>query len=235
MIIFPAIDIKDGRCVRLQQGQFDKVAVYSENPAEVALQWEQKGAKALHVVDLDGALKGRLVNRETIQEIIRTVHIPVQLGGGIRTMEDIEEALNDGVNRVILGTSAVKEKGFVQKALKKYGKQIAVSIDAKDGYVAIEGWTKTSQVKAVDFAKELESLGLKTLIYTDIAKDGMLLGPNFEEIENLMKQITMDVIASGGISSKEHVVKLKAMNVAGAIIGKALYTNAIWLEELEEL
>ena len=232
MIIFPAIDIKDGQCVRLQQGRFDKVDVYSENPAEVALRWEQKGAKALHVVDLDGALRGRSVNRETIQEIIRTVRIPVQLGGGIRTMKDIEEALNDGLNRVILGTSAVKEKGFVEQALKHYGEQIVVSIDAKDGYVALEGWTKTSQIKAVDFAKELESVGLKTLIYTDIAKDGMLSGPNFEELENLIKSVAIDVIASGGISRKEHVMKLKAMNVAGAIIGKALYTNAIRLEDL---
>ncbi len=232
MIIFPAIDIKDGKCVRLQQGQFDKVNIYAQNPVEVALRWEQKGAKYIHVVDLDGALRGRSINKEVIRDIVRSVNIPVQLGGGIRNLEDISDVLNDGVSRAIIGTSAVKKEGFVKKALESYGDKVVVSIDAKGGHVAIEGWTQTSQIKALDFAKELELAGLKTLVYTDIAKDGMLSGPNFKELENMKNHVNVDVIASGGISSKEHIKKLKELNLYGAIIGKALYTGAIKLEDL---
>jgi phosphoribosylformimino-5-aminoimidazole carboxamide ribotide isomerase len=232
MIIFPAIDIKNGKCVRLQQGQFDKVNIYAQNPVEVALRWEQKGAKYIHVVDLDGALRGRSINKEVIRDIVRSVNIPVQLGGGIRNLEDISDALNDGVSRAIIGTSAVKKEGFVKKALESYGDKVVVSIDAKGGHVAIEGWTQTSQIKALDFGKELESAGLKTLVYTDIAKDGMLSGPNFKELENMKNHVNVDVIASGGISSKEHIKKLKELNLYGAIIGKALYTGAIKLEDL---
>lgn len=232
MIIFPAIDLRGGKCVRLQQGEFDKEDIYGENPVEVAQKWERKGAKFLHLVDLDGALKGTSLNGEVIKDIVKTLRIPVQLGGGIRTIEDIERVLNLGVSRVILGTSAVKINGFVEKALSLYKDKIAVSIDAKKGYVAIDGWTKVSDLKALDFAKDLEKMGLKTLIYTDIAKDGMLSGPNFEELESLKKHVSMDIIASGGVSSKEDVEKIRELNLYGAIIGKALYTGNINLEEL---
>ncbi|QEK11914.1 1-(5-phosphoribosyl)-5-[(5-phosphoribosylamino)methylideneamino]imidazole-4-carboxamide isomerase [Crassaminicella thermophila] len=232
MIVFPAIDIRGGKCVRLTQGKFDQENVYSENPVEIALKWEEKGAKYIHLIDLDGALYGISMNRDIIKKIIKSVNIPVQLGGGIRTIYDIENVLKLGVSRVILGTSAVKEEGLVKEALSRFNEQIAVSIDAKNGYVAIDGWTKVSDIKAIDFAKQLEKMGLKTLIYTDIAKDGMLLGPNFEEIERLKENVGINIIASGGISSKENVMKLKKIGVYGAIIGKALYTGDIELEDL---
>ncbi|MCT4607262.1 MAG: 1-(5-phosphoribosyl)-5-[(5-phosphoribosylamino)methylideneamino]imidazole-4-carboxamide isomerase [Marinisporobacter sp.] len=232
MIIFPAIDLRGGNCVRLKQGRFEDVNIYSNHPVEIAKKWEAQGAKYIHVVDLDGALEGVSKNSEVIKEIIKETNIPVQLGGGIRKIEDIEKALSYGVSRVILGTSAVKTDGFVEKALKIFGEKIAVSIDAKNGYVAVDGWTKTSDIKAIDFAKKLEKLGLKTLIYTDIAKDGMLLGPNLKELKELKDNIKIDLIASGGISNKEDVERLKDLEVYGAIIGKALYTGDITLEEL---
>ncbi|MCT4621267.1 MAG: 1-(5-phosphoribosyl)-5-[(5-phosphoribosylamino)methylideneamino]imidazole-4-carboxamide isomerase [Marinisporobacter sp.] len=232
MIIFPAIDLRGGNCVRLKQGRFEDENIYSNHPVEIAKKWESQGAKYIHVVDLDGALEGVSKNSEVIKEIIKETNIPVQLGGGIRKIEDIEKVLSYGVSRVILGTSAVKIDGFVEQALKIFGEKIAVSIDAKDGYVAVDGWTKTSNIKAIDFAKKLEGLGLKTLIYTDIAKDGMLEGPNFKELKELKENIKIDLIASGGISKKEDVEKLKDSQVYGAIIGKALYTGDITLEEL---
>jgi phosphoribosylformimino-5-aminoimidazole carboxamide ribotide isomerase len=232
MIIFPAIDIRNGRCVRLQQGRFDKEDIYDENPIEVAQRWEKKGAQYLHMVDLDGALYGQRVNGKVVEAIVQSITIPVQLGGGIRTIEDIEKVLALGIHRVILGTAAVEEKSFLEKALRNYGEKIAVSIDAHEGYVAVEGWTKTSAFKAMDFAKQLADMGLKTLIYTDIAKDGMLSGPNFEELKNLKKNVDLNIIASGGISSKQNIEKLRELQLYGAIIGKALYTGNIKLEEL---
>ncbi|QZY57235.1 1-(5-phosphoribosyl)-5-[(5-phosphoribosylamino)methylideneamino]imidazole-4-carboxamide isomerase [Crassaminicella profunda] len=232
MIIFPAIDLRGGNCVRLKQGKFQDENIYSKNPVEIAKKWEEQGAKYIHVVDLDGALEGVSKNSHVIKEIIKATNIPVQLGGGIRKIKDIENVLSYGVSRVILGTSAVKIDGFVEEALKTFGEKIAVSIDAKKGYVAVDGWTKTSDIKAIDFAKKLEGLGLKTLIYTDIAKDGMLLGPNFKELKELKENINIDLIASGGISKKEDVEKLSTLGLYGAIIGKALYTGDIALEEL---
>lgn len=232
MIFFPAVDIKGGKCVRLSQGMADKETVYGENPADRASLWESKGAEYIHVVDLDGAFEGVRKNREIIKEITQRVKAPVQLGGGIRTIEDIEDVLSLGVKRVILGTSVAQRKGFAEEAIKKYGDRIAVSIDAKSGYVALEGWVKVTDIKAVDLAKELERVGLKTLIYTDIAKDGMLSGPNFEEIKTLKENVNIDIIASGGVSTKEDILKLKGLGVYGAIIGKALYNGNLELEEI---
>lgn len=233
MIIIPAIDLRDGKCVRLTQGQFDQEIIYGDDPVEVAKQWESQGAKFLHLVDLDATLVGTSQNGEVIKKIINVIDIPVQVGGGIRTLESIEDMFEIEVDRVILGTSALTEKEFLIEALEKYREKIVVSIDAKDGLVALKGWTEVSNVKALDFAKELEEMGIKTIIYTDIAKDGMLSGPNFKELQVLKDNLSMDIIASGGISTKENVLKLKKLNVAGAIIGKALYTGDIQLEDLK--
>jgi len=232
MIIFPAIDIQNGKCVRLQQGKFDKKEVYGDDPAFMAVQWENKGAEYLHIVDLDGALHGKRVNEDAIKNIVRSIHIPIQLGGGIRTFEDIEQVLKMGISRVILGTSALQTEGFIEKAVELFGEKIAVSIDAMKGYVAVRGWTDISNVKAIDFAEKLEAIGLKTLVYTDIEKDGMLSGPNFLQLEELNNITNINIIASGGISSKDHVEKLKALKLYGAIIGKALYTGNIQLDEI---
>jgi phosphoribosylformimino-5-aminoimidazole carboxamide ribotide isomerase len=232
MIIFPAIDIRGGKCVRLEQGKADKETVYGEDPVERARLWEDKGALFLHVVDLDGAFGGVRQNRDIIREIVDNVSIPVQLGGGIRKIEDIEDVLELGVSRVILGTSAVEEEGFLEEALEKYGDRIAVSIDAKNGYVALNGWTKITDVRANYFAKVLENMGLKTLIYTDISKDGMLQGPNFEELKALNESVNINIIASGGVSSTDDVKNLKGLKLYGAIVGKALYTGNIKLEEI---
>lgn len=229
MILFPAIDIRDGKAVRLIQGDYDKQTTYG-NPVEMAKKWVSYGAEYLHIVDLDGALVGQTENLETVEKILREIDIPVQVGGGIRNIERIESLLSIGVSRVILGSAALKNEQFLDEAVAKFGEKIAVSIDAKNGYVATDGWTKTSDVKAIDFAKKLQKKGVKTIIYTDIAKDGMLQGPNFAELEKMNRETTMDVIASGGVTSIEDLKKLAEFNMYGAIIGKALYTGKINLQ-----
>ncbi|AOY75555.1 1-(5-phosphoribosyl)-5-[(5-phosphoribosylamino)methylideneamino]imidazole-4-carboxamide isomerase [Clostridium formicaceticum] len=233
MIIYPAIDIKEGKCVRLTQGKFDEEKVYFKDPQQVAKLWQQKGAKILHVVDLDGALEGRSKNLSVIEEIVKAVDIPVQLGGGIRSLQTIEELMKVGVDRVIIGTKAIQDKGMLQEAVAAYGDKIIVSIDAKDGYVAIDGWTKTSEVTALELALEIEKMGVKTIVYTDIARDGMLKGPNFEAIQHLQSHVKVDIIASGGVSSLEDLKKLSDIGVAGAIVGKALYEGKVDLEEVK--
>lgn len=232
MVIFPAIDLRNGKCVRLEQGEAGKETIYDEDPVERAKMWERKGAKSIHVVDLDGAFSGVGENRKIVGKIVDNVNIPVQLGGGIRSIEDIEDALMQGVSKVIIGTSALEKEDFLEKALEIYKDKIAVSVDAKDGYVATDGWTKVSNVRAEYFAQALENMGVKTIIYTDIAKDGMLSGPNFGEIKKLRDSLSIDVIAAGGVSSPEDVEKLREIKVNGAIIGKALYTEDIKLEEV---
>lgn len=232
MIIFPAIDIKSGRCVRLRQGKAEDEIVFSDNPVEVALMWQNLGAEYLHIVDLDGAFCGRPINTNIIKEIVNKVDIPVQLGGGIRKSDDVKRMLNIGVSRVILGTSALLNKGLLISLLSEYGYKIAVSIDAKDGYVAIDGWTRISSVRAVDFALELEKKGLKTLIYTDISKDGMLSGPNFNDIKDLKEKLGINIIASGGISTVDDIKKLEKFKIYGAIIGKSLYTGDIDFKDI---
>ena len=230
MIIYPAIDIKDGRCVRLLQGRFEDETVFG-SPVEMAKKWVSMGARWLHTVDLDGARRGNSSNRKIVSEIARVSGIPVQMGGGIRTMEDIDEVLGLGIHRVILGTAAVNNQQLVKEALLKYPERVAVGIDAKDGRVAIEGWEKVSSHTALDFAKTMEQLGCKVIIYTDIATDGMLQGPNLEAMEEMIRSVGMEVIASGGVSSIQDLINLKSIGAAGAITGKAIYTGAVNLED----
>lgn len=231
MRIYPAIDIKDGNCVRLFKGSFDDVTVYGSNPVEIAKRWENEGGEYIHVVDLDGAKCGQGVNAEVIAKICKSVNVPVQTGGGIRTMEDIEKKLNCGVSRVIIGTSAVKDIDFVRAAVDKYAEKIVIGIDAKDGMVAVEGWEKVSEYKAVEFAEKMKSVGVKTVIYTDIATDGTLAGPNVEAMREMVKSTGMDIIASGGIGNSEHIKSLVPTGVEGVIVGKALYTDNVSLAE----
>ena len=227
MKIYPAIDIKDGKCVRLLRGSFDDVTVYGDNPAEMARKWESLGGEYIHVVDLDGALKGHGVNAEAIKEICKTVNVPVQTGGGIRSISDIEAKLECGISRVIIGTKAVSDAEFVKDAVKRYGDKIVIGIDAKDGMVAIEGWEKTSEYQAVEFAKKMEEIGVKTIIYTDIATDGTLMGPNVDAMREMVNNTNMDIIASGGIGNIEHIKALIPTGVEGVITGRALYTGNI--------
>ncbi len=231
MMIYPAIDIKDGQCVRLFKGQFSDVTVYGDSPAEMAKKWESLGGEYIHVVDLDGALKGHGVNAEKIKEICNSVNVPVQTGGGIRTMEDIEAKLECGIVRVIIGTKAVADSDFVKRAVDKYGQKIVIGIDAKDGMVAIEGWEKTSDFTAVEFAKKMVSIGVQTIVYTDIATDGTLAGPNVDAMAEMTKAVDADIIASGGIGSLEHIKSLVPTGVEGVIVGKALYTGKVNLTE----
>lgn len=234
MILFPAIDIRGGKCVRLTQGDYNQEKVYSDAPEKMAQAWQEKGAKFLHVVDLDGAKTGDSMNQSVIKSIAELVNIPVQVGGGIRSIEVIEKYITAGVNRVIIGTAAINHKEFLNEAVSTYGDRIAVSIDARNGFVATDGWTKASNIKATNLVKELESIGVKTIVYTDILKDGMLKGPNFEELQTINEITTMDVIASGGVSTKEDIQRLGDLNMYGAIIGKALYDGTLKFEEALE-
>ena len=231
MKIYPAIDIKDGKCVRLLRGSFDDVTVYGDNPAEMARKWESLGGEYIHVVDLDGALKGHGVNAEAIKEICKAVNVPVQTGGGIRSISDIEAKLECGISRVIIGTKAVSDADFVKEAVKRYGDKIVIGIDAKDGMVAIEGWEKTSEYQAVEFAKKMEEIGVKTIIYTDIATDGTLMGPNVDAMREMVNNTNMDIIASGGIGNIEHIKALIPTGVEGVITGRVLYTGNINLSD----
>ena len=234
MIIFPAIDILNGQCVRLIQGDYNKEKVYSNSPVDMAKKWEEKGAEYIHIVDLDGAKTGRSINQEIILEIAKTVQVPIQVGGGIRSIETIKDYLENGVSRVIIGTAAINNPDFLQEAVDKFQEKIAVSIDARGGYVATDGWTDTSDVKALDLVKKLENVGVKTIVYTDIAKDGMLQGTNLEEQKATNQATTINVIASGGVTTKEDVENLRALNLYGVIIGKALYDGKLTLESILE-
>lgn len=232
MVIYPAIDIKDGKCVMLSQGEFDREKIYYEDPRQVAKMWEKKGAQILHIIDLDGALVGRAKNLSIIEGIIGAIDIPIQLGGGIRDLRALDNLINIGVDRVILGTKALENREDLKRAVDNYGDRIVVAIDARDGYVAIKGWTQTSQIPALDFALEMEDVGVETIIYTDIARDGMLRGPNFEAIEQMKRHVNINLIASGGVSTVGDVERLRQIGVEGAIIGKALYEGKINLEDL---
>lgn len=236
MRLYPAIDIKNGKCVRLLQGQFDKETVYSDSPIEVAKKWKEAGASFIHVVDLDGALDGIWTNKKTIASIVQDVNIPVQTGGGIRKLEDIEERLNVGLNRVIIGTLAIKKPELVKQAVKKFGSdKIVVGIDAKDGMVAVHGWEEVSEVSALDLCLQMKEYGVNTIVYTDISKDGMMSGPNIEQTKELVEKTGMDIIASGGVSNIDDLKNIRSINAEGAIIGKALYTEAIDLVEAVKL
>lgn len=235
MIIYPAIDLFDGKAVRLFKGDFAQMTVYSENPPEIAEDFKNKGATHIHVVDLEGAKSGETPNFETIIAIKEKTNLFCEVGGGIRTMETVDRYLSAGIDRVILGTAAVTEEGFVEECVQKYGDKIAVGIDIKDGFVAIKGWTEKSSLTAMDFVKKMESVGVKTLICTDISKDGAMQGTNHDLYRELMENFNIQIIASGGVSSIDDVKRLTDANMYGAIIGKAYYTGAIDLAEAIEV
>ena len=229
MLILPAIDLRNGKCVNLVQGRAGEETIFSDHPVEMATQWQQDGAEYLHLVDLDGAFSAESDNLHIVKEIVEVLQIPAQLGGGIRTMERLESVLGLGVTRAILGTAALKNPSLVKAACSEYGSRIAVGIDAKDGMVATEGWLDISEKPALAFAKEMEDCGVQTIIYTDIKSDGMLQGPNFETTRAIADAVSVNVIASGGITSLQDVQALKAVGVYGAIVGRALYTGALEL------
>lgn len=234
MIIFPAIDIKDGKVVRLFQGKFDEVTEYSGDPVVVAQKWQQAGAHWLHVVDLDGAKTGTMHNRDIIIRIAKEISIPIQVGGGIRSREDIQTLLEGGVARVILGTRVISDRDFLAEMLDRWKKKIAVSLDCADGFVAQRGWTQSSNVKAVDFVKGLSGLKLACIIYTDIARDGAMTGPDIVGLRGLLSMTAIPIIASGGIANLEDIHRLRVLEpegLMGAIIGKALYEGKINLDE----
>ena len=235
MKLFPAIDLYDKKAVRLYKGDYNQMTVYSENPVEIALDFKAQGAKNMHIVDLEGAKTGDTPNLETIKKIISATDLFTEVGGGIRSLEVIKKYISAGVQRVILGTSAVTDREFLVEAIKLYGDKIAVGVDIKDGYVAIKGWTEKSSLDAFEFMKELESLGVKTVICTDISKDGAMQGTNHELYKKLSENLSLNVIASGGVSSIEDISKLKNQKVYGAIIGKAYYIKAISLKEAIEV
>ncbi len=231
MKIYPAIDIKDGQCVRLKQGEMAKSTEYGK-PLEMAKKWAAERAEYLHVVDLDAAFCGEFVNRDTVISIVNAIKIPVQMGGGVRTREDVSIRLDEvGISRVILGTSAVEDPSLLEWALSKYGSRIVVGIDAKNGKVAIKGWKDDTDIDAVEFAKRVHQMGAQTVIYTDISRDGMMQGPNIENTEKIVKSTWMNLIASGGISSLEDIKRIKGTGACGCVIGKALYDGAFTLAE----
>ncbi len=231
MYIFPAIDLYEGKAVRLLRGEYDKMTVYSENPIEIAYEFERLGASHIHMVDLEGAKTGGTPNLHIVKEVAEKTKLFVEIGGGIRSMEVIDAYIGAGIDRVILGTAAVQDKNFVKAAVDKYGEKIAVGADIKDGYVAIKGWTEKSEYTCFDFCEEMQSLGVKTLICTDVSKDGAMQGTNRELYKELSEKFNMQIVASGGVSTIDDVKALAKMNLYGAIIGKAYYTGAISLEE----
>lgn len=238
MILYPAIDLKDGKCVRLLRGEMDKATVFSETPADQAALFEKAGFEWLHVVDLNGAFEGKPVNEAAVKSILARIKMPVQLGGGIRNMEMISHWLDAGISRVILGTIALQNPVLVKEACRIFPGQIAVGIDAKEGRVAVSGWAEVSNQLATDLAKRFEDAGVCAIIYTDIARDGAMQGPNVEETVALAEQISTPVIASGGISSVADIEKYKAVEISGiegVIIGRALYDGAINAEEALKL
>ncbi|MCR5653915.1 MAG: 1-(5-phosphoribosyl)-5-[(5-phosphoribosylamino)methylideneamino]imidazole-4-carboxamide isomerase [Ruminococcus sp.] len=225
MIILPAIDIKDGNCVRLFKGDFSTVSKVANDPYEVAQSFIDAGAEWMHMVDLDGAKDGELINFDLITDIAKSFDIKVEVGGGIRDIERIEKYLDNGVDRVILGSAAVSDQRFVIDAVNNFDAQIAVGIDAKDGIVRAQGWTDKSDLNYLSLAKQMESIGVKTIIFTDIDQDGTLSGPNLVQLDKLAGTVDCDIIASGGVSNIKDIVNLKSLNIYGAITGKAVYTG----------
>lgn len=235
MIILPAIDIKGGRCVRLKQGLFDHETSYYDDPIFVAKMWEDKSAKYLHIVDLDGAFSGDQININIIEKIAKSVNIPIEVGGGIRTKEAIAKYISIGVSRVILGTKAVEDINFVKEVCNLYPNKIAVSVDAKGDYVAVKGWVETSEVQVIPFCKDLVGAGVSTIVYTDISRDGMLSGPNIEMLKKLNDTIDADFIASGGVANIQNIKDLMNLDLYGAITGKALYEGTLTMEEINSV
>jgi phosphoribosylformimino-5-aminoimidazole carboxamide ribotide isomerase len=234
MIIIPAIDLKGGNVVRLLQGKFKEQTIYSSKAVDIALRWQKLGAKLIHVVDLDGAETGILKNLNSIKAVIETIKIPIEVGGGIRNEEDIRCLFDMGVARVVLGTKVLEDEEFIKNCIKKWQERIVVSIDSSHGKVANHGWTVVSSISAIDLAKKMESLGIKEIIYTEISRDGTLLGPNLNSIKTILEAVKIPVIASGGVSTLEDIKKLKALEAAGlkgVIVGKALYEGIVNLKE----
>jgi len=232
MYIFPAIDLIGGKAVRLIKGDYAQLTVYSDDPTSVAKEFEAAGAKYLHLVDLDGAKDGTMANFDTIKAITKSTSLSVEVGGGIRSLERIQAYIDIGVDRVILGTAAVTDPAFLRAAVERYGEKVVVGVDIKDGYVAIKGWTEVSALSCFDFCRQLHEIGVKTIICTDISKDGMMSGTNRELYRTLYDEFPkLRIIASGGVSSMEDISVLSNMGLFGAIVGKALYTGAIQLSE----
>lgn len=236
MQLYPAIDMKNGQCVRLRQGAFKDITIYSYAPEKVAAHWQEKGASFLHLVDLDGALAGYSVNEEVIRRIADTVSIPIEIGGGIRSKEAVERMLDLGVRRVIIGTKAAEHPEFLRDMVRTFGEEaIVAGVDAKDGMVAVEGWEKVSSLTASDLCLTMKEYGVRHIVYTDISRDGMLSGPNVEATRKLTEETGLDIIASGGVSCMEDLKCLHEAGIRGAIIGKALYENRIDLAEAVRL
>ena len=234
MYIYPAIDLYGGKAVRLYKGDYAQMTVYSDDPVSVARDFAAAGASHIHLVDLEGAKIGKPANLDTIAKIVEATGLFAEVGGGIRDMETVDSYLSIGVSRVILGTAAVKDSAFLQAALDKYGEKIAVGVDLKDGFVAIKGWTETSDLKAEDFFEKMQNMGVKTIICTDISRDGAMKGANRELYRELSSKFAIDLIASGGVSSMEDVTALAEMKLHGAIIGKAYYIGAVDLKQAVE-
>ena len=235
MIIYPAIDLYDKKAVRLFKGDYSKMTIYSDNPVNVANDFKNSGATHIHLVDLEGAKSGTTPNFDVVANIKKSTGLFCEIGGGIRSLEVIEKYITCGVDRVILGTAAVTNEGFVEKAVKLYGDKIAVGVDIKDNHVAIKGWTETSSIDAFEFCQRMQSIGVKTIICTDISKDGAMQGTNHELYKKMSMKFNIDIIASGGVSSIEDIKKLRTLDIHGAIVGKAYYTKAIMLDEAIEV
>ena len=238
MLIIPAVDIKDGKCVRLLQGRMDNETVYSDDPDTMALKWARLGARLIHVIDLDGAFAKSPQNTESIRKILEAVDVPIQLGGGIRNEDTVHMYLEMGVKRVIIGTGAIKKPEFVKKVCKTYPGQIVVGIDARNGKVAIDGWTETTRIEALELAQEFEDCGVAAINFTDIHRDGMQTGPNLDATRRLAEAVSIPVVASGGVSSIKDVknlLPLERAGVTGVIIGKALYSGKLDLKEALDL
>lgn len=234
MIVIPAVDLADGKCVRLRQGDMNQRTVYGDDPAAMARHWEEQGAEVLHVVDLDGALSGQSANLPAIEAIVGAVRIPVELGGGLRTRADVQRVLDLGVRWAIMGTSALRNPQAVQEAVAAYGERVIVGLDARDGRVAVSGWTETSDVSVLDLARQMETMGVQRLICTDIATDGMLAGPNLASLRAIAEAVDIEIIASGGVSSLQDIIALKTLEplgVIGVITGKAIYEGTLDLKQ----
>ncbi len=231
MEIIPAIDLRDGKCVRLYQGDYNQQTIFDEEPAAVALRWYSQGAQWLHIVDLDGANAGEPRNMVVVEEIVKESGLLVELGGGIRQENIAEELLHKGVSRIILGTSAIENPGLVEKLCQRFGQAIIVGLDARDGKIATHGWQKDTIVDVLELGREMVEVGVRRFIYTDIKRDGTLTEPNFDMVSKLVAGVNVPIIVAGGISRLEHLQRLKELGVEGAIIGKALYTGDIDLQE----
>ena len=235
MIIFPAIDIKDGKCVRLVKGDFNKMTSYQNSPFDQAKIYFQSGFRNIHIVDLDGALEGKLTNSSTVKEILKNLNLKIQIGGGIRTIEDIDNWIKSGVDKVILGTAAVENIDLLQTACERFKNKIAVSLDVKNGFIYLSGWKKQTNILAIDFVKKIENFGVSRIIYTDINKDGTKKGPNIKDTVELSSKVKIPFVISGGISSIEDIKKIKSLNnsnIEGVIVGKSIYDGDIKINQL---